>query len=197
VIATLGLATAGVATMVSEREAADQLSAADPITIRSAVPRADRAQRPTPSPTLSPSPSPSPNPSTASPTAVPSRPPVPRTTAPRPAPTTATAKPTPRKVPSSAPARVGGSCGASYYDQGETTASGEPFDPDGLTAAHRTFAFNTRLKVTNTANGKSVTVRINDRGPFVGDRCLDLARGAFKQIASLGAGVITVRYQVL
>jgi rare lipoprotein A len=89
------------------------------------------------------------------------------------------------------------SCGASYYDQGETTANGEPFDPNGLTAAHKTFAFGTRVKVTNAANGKSVTVRINDRGPFVEDRCLDLARGAFERIASLDAGVITVRYQVL
>jgi len=193
VIASLGLAAAGVATMVSEQEAADQLSATDPVISRSADPRADRAQRPT----LSPTPSPSPSPGTASPTAVPSRPPVQHTTAPRPAPTRAAPKPTPRKVPSSAPAPGGSTCGASYYDQGETTASGEPFDPDDLTAAHRTFAFNTRLKVTNTANGKSVIVRINDRGPFVDDRCLDLARGAFREIASLGAGVITVRYQVL
>jgi rare lipoprotein A len=57
--------------------------------------------------------------------------------------------------------------------------------------------FNTRVKVTNVANSTSVVVRINDRGPFVSDRCIDLSRGAFKSIASLGAGVITVKYEVL
>ena len=53
------------------------------------------------------------------------------------------------------------------------------------------------MKVTNLANGKSVTVRINDRGPYVTGRCLDLARGAFSQIASLSAGVLTVSWQIV
>ena len=67
-----------------------------------------------------------------------------------------------------------------------------------MTAAHKTLPFNTRVRVTNPANGKSVVVRINDRGPFVSGRCLDLARGAFMVIASVGAGVIdNARYQVL
>lgn len=90
-----------------------------------------------------------------------------------------------------------GTCGVSYYETGSTTASGEPFDPDGLTAAHRTLPFGTRLRVTNPANGKSVVVRVNDRGPFVSGRCIDLARGAFAAIASLSSGVITAKYEVL
>lgn len=90
-----------------------------------------------------------------------------------------------------------GTCGVSFYSTGSTTANGERFDPDGLTAAHKTLPFNTKLRVTNPSNGKSVVVRVNDRGPFVGGRCIDLARGAFAQIASLGSGVITARYEVL
>jgi rare lipoprotein A len=90
-----------------------------------------------------------------------------------------------------------GTCGASYYTTGTTTANGEPFDTNAFTAAHKTLPFNTRVIVTNTANGKSVTVRINDRGPFVSGRCLDLTRAAFSAIASINSGVITVRYQVL
>jgi rare lipoprotein A len=90
-----------------------------------------------------------------------------------------------------------GTCGASYYDTGSRTANGETFDPDGITAAHKTLPFNTRVRVTNRANGKSVVVRINDRGPFVDGRCLDLSRGAFREIASLSAGVLTVDYEVL
>lgn len=90
-----------------------------------------------------------------------------------------------------------GTCEASYYGTGTTTASGEPFDPNAFTAAHKTLAFGTRVRVTNSANGKSVTVRINDRGPFVSGRCLDLTTAAFKAIASLSSGVVTVKYQVL
>lgn len=90
-----------------------------------------------------------------------------------------------------------GSCQASYYGTGQTTANGEPFDPKAYTAANKTLPFNTRVRVTNTANGKSVTVRINDRGPFVAGRCLDLTPAAFQVIASLGSGVVSVTYQVL
>jgi rare lipoprotein A len=90
-----------------------------------------------------------------------------------------------------------GTCGASFYETGQTTASGEPFDPQGLTAASKTLAFNTRVRVTNLANGKAVVVRINDRGPFVAGRCLDLARGAFETIASISAGVLNVKFEVL
>jgi rare lipoprotein A len=77
------------------------------------------------------------------------------------------------------------------------TANGENFNPDALTAAHKTLPFDTKVRVTNPANGKSVTVRINDRGPFIDGRCLDLSRAAFASIASLDVGAMTVRYEVL
>lgn len=192
---TLVLAGIGIAG-VRSGDGTDQLSSGDPA--RSADPRADRGDRPTPSA----SPTPSPSVSLADPQLRTAAPPAPATTkpAPPPAPRKTTPAPTPstpRRAPTPSPTPAEESCGASFYDQGETTANGEPFDPNGLTAAHKTFPFNTRVRVTNPANGKSVTVRINDRGPFVEDRCLDLARGAFERIASLSSGVITVRYQVL
>jgi rare lipoprotein A len=90
-----------------------------------------------------------------------------------------------------------GTCGASFYSDGQRTANGEYFDPNAFTAAHKTLPFNTRVRVTNPANGKSTVVRINDRGPYAGGRCLDLSRASFAAIASLGAGVITVKYEVL
>ena len=91
----------------------------------------------------------------------------------------------------------GGTCEASNYGQGSTTASGEPFNPSAMTAAHKTLPFGTTLRVTNTSNGRSVVVKINDRGPFVAGRCLDLTTGAFSHIASAGAGVATVHYAIL
>lgn len=91
----------------------------------------------------------------------------------------------------------GGTCQASFYGEGSQTASGESFDSSAMTAASKTYAFGTKLKVTNQANGKSVVVRINDRGPYVSGRCLDLSTGAFSQISSTGAGVATVSYQVV
>ncbi|ACZ00286.1 septal ring lytic transglycosylase RlpA family protein [Thermomonospora curvata] len=90
-----------------------------------------------------------------------------------------------------------GKCRASYYWEGQTTASGERFDPGALTAAHRTLPMNSKVKVTNLNNGKSVVVRINDRGPFVGGRCLDLSRAAMASIGGTRAGVVPVEYQVL
>ncbi|WP_281179262.1 septal ring lytic transglycosylase RlpA family protein [Actinomadura rubrobrunea] len=90
-----------------------------------------------------------------------------------------------------------GSCSASYYWQGQHTASGERFDPDALTAAHRTLPMGTKVRVTNKNNGRSVTVRVNDRGPFVGGRCLDLSKAAMAKLGGIGSGVIPVRYEVL
>jgi rare lipoprotein A len=90
-----------------------------------------------------------------------------------------------------------GTCDASFYDTGEITANGESFNPEGITAASKTLKFNSRVRVTNNDNGKQVVVRINDRGPFIAGRCLDLSRGAFRQIADLGAGVLTVKFEVL
>ena len=107
---------------------------------------------------------------------------------------TSTTTTTPTTTPTPA---TGNSCGVSWYATGSRTANGEAFNPDGLTAASKTLPFNTQVKVTNPANGNSVIVRINDRGPYVTGRCLDLARGAFSQIASLGTGAITATWEVV
>lgn len=98
------------------------------------------------------------------------------------------------------PTGEGGTCEASYYGAdfaGRTTANGETFDPNAMTAAHKTLPFGTMVQVTNPNNGKSVTVRINDRGPFVAGRCLDLSTAAFDQIIGTGAGVGQVQWQVV
>jgi len=115
-----------------------------------------------------------------------------RTSSPKPKP-----KPTVKKTTAAAKVLESGSCGASFYSDGQLTANGESFNPSALTAAHKTLPFNTKVRVTNPANGKSVTVRINDRGPFIDGRCLDLSRAAFASIASVDVGALTVRYEVL
>lgn len=92
---------------------------------------------------------------------------------------------------------VGASCQASMYDEPQMTASGERFNPNALTAAHKTLPLGSMVKVTNPANGKTVTVRINDRGPYVAGRCLDLSTAAFSAIGNVGQGVMTVTYQPL
>ncbi len=79
---------------------------------------------------------------------------------------------------------------SAFYGEGSHTASGERFNPHGLTAAHRTFPFGTRLVVTNPENGKSVTVTINDRGPFVRGVALDLSLGAAKVIGLTGTAAV-------
>ncbi|WP_410369582.1 septal ring lytic transglycosylase RlpA family protein [Amniculibacterium sp. G2-70] len=86
-----------------------------------------------------------------------------------------------------------------YHDKfnGRKTASGELFDNSKLTAAHRSLPFGTKLKMTNIKNGKSVVVRINDRGPFVASRALDVSKAAFKAIAPVGHGVVPVEYEVI
>ena len=81
---------------------------------------------------------------------------------------------------------------ASWYGRqfhGRKTASGETFDMNGLTAAHRSLPFNCYVKVTNKTNGKSVVVKVNDRGPFHGNRVLDLSYGAAKQLGITNKGV--------
>jgi rare lipoprotein A len=112
-------------------------------------------------------------------------------------PRTAAPKPTATRKTSSPKVVGSGSCGASFYDEGQMTANGETFNPNALTAAHKTLAFNTRVRVTNPANGKSVIVRINDRGPYVSGRCLDLSRAAFAAIASVSQGEVDVKYEIL
>jgi len=89
---------------------------------------------------------------------------------------------------------------ASYYAdkyQGHKTASGERFDTARLTAAHRTLPFGTRVRVTSLDNGRSVVVRVNDRGPFVSGRVIDLSPAAARQLDMLRAGVARVKLEVL
>ncbi len=86
---------------------------------------------------------------------------------------------------------------ASYYKSGKVTANGERFKPHGLTAAHRKLKFGTRVRVTNLANGRKVIVRINDRGPFIKGRIIDLSLGAAKKIGMLHRGVARIKMEVL
>jgi rare lipoprotein A len=89
---------------------------------------------------------------------------------------------------------------ASYYADefnGRKTASGEVYDMNDLTAAHRTLPFGTKVKVTNIDTGKSVVVRINDRGPFKEDRVIDLSLGAAKQLGLIVLGTGRVILQIL
>jgi rare lipoprotein A len=86
---------------------------------------------------------------------------------------------------------------ASFYKSGRLTANGEHFKPLGLTAAHKHLPFGTMLRVTNLRNGKWVIVRINDRGPFIRGRILDLSLGAARVIGLAGAGVAKISYVVV
>jgi rare lipoprotein A len=89
---------------------------------------------------------------------------------------------------------------ASYYAEkfhGKKTASGEIFDMNALTAAHRTLPFGTVCRITNLENNKSVVIRVNDRGPFVEGRIIDLSKSAAAAIDGIEAGVIKVRIDVL
>jgi rare lipoprotein A len=79
---------------------------------------------------------------------------------------------------------------------GGPTASGERFNKFAMTAAHRKLKFNTRVRVTNKKNGKSVVVRINDRGPF-GRAIIDLSEAAARELDMIAAGVVPVRIEVL
>ncbi len=85
--------------------------------------------------------------------------------------------------------------GAPYH--GRTTASGERYDREGLTAAHRSLPFGTRIRVTNLANGRSLILRVTDRGPFKPDRILDVSRRAARELDFLGPGTAPVRLEVL
>ena len=93
-------------------------------------------------------------------------------------------------------AKAYSACGtSSWYGaefEGQRTANGERFNSAAMTAAHRSLPFGTKLKVVNQANGRSVTIRVNDDGPHVSGRIIDLSEGAFRRIASLGSGVTKV-----
>ena len=89
---------------------------------------------------------------------------------------------------------------ASWYGrerQGQRTASGELYDSTQLTAAHRTLPFGTRVRVTNLDTGRSVVVRVNDRGPFAYGRLIDVSRAAARELGVFGAGLFTVRLEIL
>lgn len=89
-----------------------------------------------------------------------------------------------------------GVCRASWYSEGRYTATGERFNPDGLTAAHRSLPMGSKVRVTY--GNRSVVVRLNDRGPAAWTgRCLDLSRGAARALGILEAGVVPVRYEVM
>jgi rare lipoprotein A len=86
---------------------------------------------------------------------------------------------------------------ASYYWQGTRTASGERFNPKELTAAHPSLPFGTKVRVTNVSTGKSVTVRVNDRGPFVRGRVIDVSHSAAQSLGMVGQGVAKVKLDVV
>jgi rare lipoprotein A len=115
----------------------------------------------------------------------PASPPVPKKTKPAPAP---------------APSGYSEEGNASWYGvpfHGRRASNGEIYDMYKLTAAHRTFPFETMVRVTNLSNGKSTVVRITDRGPFVDNRIIDLSLAAAREVDSVGAGVVPVRVEVL
>jgi rare lipoprotein A len=86
---------------------------------------------------------------------------------------------------------------ASFYTEGTQTASGEKFDTHDLTAAHPTLPFGTKLRVTNVATGRSVTVRVNDRGPYVRGRNVDVSYSAADALGMVGAGLAKVKMDVV
>ena len=102
-----------------------------------------------------------------------------------------------KRVPSSSVEVSGSETGmASFYAEsynGKKTANGEIYRSSALTAAHKTLPFGTKVKVTNLANGKTVKVRVNDRGPFIAGRIIDLTRKAAKKIDMVNAGVVKVK----
>lgn len=82
---------------------------------------------------------------------------------------------------------------ASWYGSGRKTANGERFNPNGMTAAHRSLPFGTRVRVENKRNGRSVVVRINDRGPFVHGRIIDLAKGSARALGMGGTTYVSLK----
>lgn len=102
-----------------------------------------------------------------------------------------------RRAPAAAESQGKSNGLASFYSQGSRTASGEKFDPNELTAAHPSLPFGTRLRVTNTHTGRSVTVRVNDRGPYVPGRVVDVSYSAAQELGMVGSGVAPVQLDVV
>jgi rare lipoprotein A len=86
---------------------------------------------------------------------------------------------------------------ASFYTEDEQTASGEKYDPNKLTAAHPTLPFGTRVRVTNLVNGHSVVVRVNDRGPFIPGRVVDVSYSAAETLGIVERGIVKVKLDVV
>lgn len=118
-----------------------------------------------------------------------------------PGPAPATRPPETSPPPARKPAAVDVHTGrASWYGrahEGRLTASGERFDADAMTAAHRTLPFGTWLLVENVANGRTVKVRVNDRGPTLRGRVLDVSHAAARALGVTGEGVFEIRYRVV
>jgi rare lipoprotein A len=102
---------------------------------------------------------------------------------------------TPNKGSGGAPGEMYGL--ASFYTEGSQTASGEKFDGHKMTAAHPTLPFGTQVRITNVTNGRSVTVRINDRGPFVAGRVVDVSYSAAETLGMTERGIAKVKLEVV
>ena len=125
-----------------------------------------------------------------------SRPPVAPSPPARPEP----APPPPATAPKEGAAHFAQRGSVSLYGRkfdGKKTASGEPFDPEALTMAHRTLPFGTLVRVTNLENQRSVEVKVNDRGPFVADRIADVSLAAARKLGMIDDGVIDARLEVI
>jgi rare lipoprotein A len=103
----------------------------------------------------------------------------------------------PVEQPPADPVQVGTASFYGHWHHGRLTASGERFDLSGLTAAHRTLPFGTVARVTDVSSGRSVTVRITDRGPYLRGRVIDLSYAAAQQLGMVEAGLAKVRIEVL
>jgi rare lipoprotein A len=101
------------------------------------------------------------------------------------------------RTKNTAPTQIASQGVASFYTEGQQTASGEKFDTNALTAAHPTLPFGTRLRVTNVSTGRSVTVRVNDRGPYVPGRIVDVSHSAANALGMVESGVAKVKLDVV
>ncbi len=101
------------------------------------------------------------------------------------------------RLKNATPTQIASQGVASFYTEGQQTASGEKFDTHDLTAAHPTLPFGTRLRVTNVASGRSVTVRVNDRGPYVPGRVVDVSHSAADALGMVGSGIAKVKLDVV
>ena len=101
------------------------------------------------------------------------------------------------RLKNATPTQIASQGVASFYTEGQQTASGEKFDTNDLTAAHPTLPFGTKLRVTNEATGRSVTVRVNDRGPYVPGRVVDVSHSAADALGMVGSGIAKVKLDVV